>query len=128
MGEEFLPVRFDGAAAWATLDPEAQARIGAAALELVCMWHGQDAVDPSAGRDQQTRAFDVCDALLNDKLHAAVLEAVPTIEASEPPMLPSSLGDVCRWCGCSQEDGCEEGCAWAGPSLCTRCAGERPHG
>jgi hypothetical protein len=28
----------------------------------------------------------------------------------------------CRFCGCTQEDGCPAGCGWAAENLCTVCA------
>ncbi len=30
---------------------------------------------------------------------------------------------ACRKCGCSDGDGCEEGCTWSEPNLCSACAG-----
>jgi hypothetical protein len=29
---------------------------------------------------------------------------------------------VCRMCGCTARRGCEGGCIWATPDLCSRCA------
>ena len=29
---------------------------------------------------------------------------------------------ACLWCGCTDEHGCFEGCAWAGPEICSVCA------
>jgi hypothetical protein len=33
----------------------------------------------------------------------------------------SALDAVCRVCGCTEEEACEGGCAWAEPDLCTAC-------
>ena len=47
------------------------------------------------------------------------------IPDDELPGVPRLLGDVCRVCGCSDEDSCVPQCGWAGPGICTNCdAGE----
>ena len=33
-------------------------------------------------------------------------------------------GSVCRVCGCSEEDACEDGCSWVEDDLCSACQGE----
>ena len=37
----------------------------------------------------------------------------------------SALDEVarCRVCGCTDLDGCPDGCVWATPDLCSRCVG-----
>jgi hypothetical protein len=112
--------RFDGAAAWAGLTPEQQAAIGAVALEIIVNWNGCDAYEDRA----RTRPFEAADPLLLDRLHGLVDDAIPATIVAEP--VPSLLGQVCRRCGCSQEDACADGCAWAEDDLCTACAGARP--
>jgi hypothetical protein len=32
---------------------------------------------------------------------------------------------VCRVCGCTNERACPDGCVWAEPNLCSRCARRR---
>jgi len=36
---------------------------------------------------------------------------------------PDSSPMACRVCGCTDDQACPGGCAWAAPSLCSRCAG-----
>lgn len=36
--------------------------------------------------------------------------------------LDLEAGDYCRVCGCTQNNACEGGCAWADEGLCTSCA------
>lgn len=33
---------------------------------------------------------------------------------------------VCRGCGCTDMEGCIEGCTWAEPDLCSMCVGVKP--
>jgi hypothetical protein len=58
-----------------------------------------------------------------ERLEQAAAEA-PTIRA-DGKIVWSDEG-VCRSCGCSRERGCPEGCIWAEPNLCSRCALGRP--
>jgi len=45
----------------------------------------------------------------------------PVFLEAHPP------GQACRECGCTDEDGCPEGCWWAEEGLCSACAdGHRP--
>lgn len=32
----------------------------------------------------------------------------------------------CRACGCTDARGCDEGCAWVEPDLCSACVAQRP--
>ena len=115
---------FDGEAAWAALPPHAQARIGAFALELgVALGIGEHATGPAQ------RAGEAAALVAGDLLREAVIgyDGVPepgwwegTAEAGVfrlPACLP-----VCRTCGCSHHDPCEQGCGWAEDGLCTACA------
>lgn len=116
--------RFDGHAIWPTISPDQQAEIGATALELLAAWWAQEqAIDPFDG-SLLARAADAADILLIEKLRVLMVEAVPrsALDAIDgEPRLPAMLGPVCRECGCSQNDACPEGCAWAEPDLCTAC-------
>jgi hypothetical protein len=40
----------------------------------------------------------------------------------EPVAPPGRIDGVCRLCGCTDDFGCESGCAWVEPDLCSRCA------
>ena len=125
---EFVLERFDGAEAWAKLPADVQARIGAIALELVLAWHMLDlegARPESALPPVLARVASASDALLMGEFEAAVIEALPdgafTTARFGIPRIPSLLGGVCRACGCSQNDACDEGCGWAAEDLCTAC-------
>lgn len=115
--------RFDGASAWAMLSAEDQAAIGAIALECIVTLIGQDVnYDDPEGRG---RPFIAAEPIIIDHLREAVTDA---LHASAPEALndhrvpiPSLLGPVCRVCRCSEDDACENGCAWAEPDLCSAC-------
>ena len=127
------PERFDGAEAWSRLDPDTQARIGIAALELVCAQNLSERVEEDELPERYERiAFAACAEMERD-LNAEIVDALPreAFEASDGhlPRIPSALGGVCRACGCSQNFACEGGCGWAAEDLCTACVeGEHDHG
>ena len=121
--------RFDGAATWLTLTPEQQAAIGAVALEHVVCMSGEDAYFTGLEAKQGARPFLAAGPLLIDKLIAAVQDAIidklPALDTDALAVpIPSLLGPVCRACGCSQEDDCDEGCSWAEEDLCSACTGD----
>lgn len=130
------PERFDGAEAWAKLPPAAQAAIGAIALELTLAWHLQDAAGPGPRGGLPPvleRVAAIADSELMAELEAAALDALPegAFSATDGrPRIPSRLGGVCRRCGCTQNDACDEGCGWAAEDLCTACVagGGHDHG
>jgi hypothetical protein len=119
--------RFDGAAVWATLDPEHQAAIGAAVLELIALWNLQDRaatdgphLDPRVARVGE--AIDD-DAILGE-LQERFVEAVPREALDGPdgsPLIPSAVGQICRECGCTDDDACRHRCSWVEPDLCSAC-------
>lgn len=47
-----------------------------------------------------------------------LLEHIDTLGAG----LDLEAGDYCRVCGCTQNNACEQGCAWSEEGLCTACA------
>jgi hypothetical protein len=119
--------RFDGAIVWATLTTEQQAEIGAIALEIVVNTNGEDAYFSGLDAKPEARPFIAAQPLLNDMLlqtvQDAIIHLVPALcnDALLVP-IPSLLGPVCRACGCTENDACDEGCGWAEPDLCTVCA------
>ncbi|WP_426315568.1 hypothetical protein ACN9MF_11645 [Methylobacterium fujisawaense] len=121
------PERFDGAEAWTKIPAAAQAAIGAIALELTLAWHLQDAAGPgveSALPPVAARVAGIADSELMAELEATVVDALPEgafTAADGGPRIPSLVGGVCRSCGCSQNDACAVGCAWAAEDLCTAC-------
>ncbi len=116
--------RFDGAAHWAKLSPEAQAEIGAIALELVVSWNCQEGYGRYFEETPLNRAGAAADELLIRELQSTFVEHIErsAIEnADGEPLLPSRLGPVCRRCGCSELDACQPSCSWAEPDLCSAC-------
>ena len=128
------PERFDGAEAWAKLDPETQARIGISALELVCALNLSERVEEDELPERYERIAFAAYAEMERDLNAEIVDALPreAFEASDGrlPSIPSALGAVCRACGCSQNFACDGGCGWAADDLCTACieGGEHDHG
>jgi len=128
-----VPERFDGAEAWAKFDPETQARIGIAALELVCALNLSERVEEDELPAPYARIAFAAYAEMERDLNAEIVDALPreAFEASEGrlPRIPSSLGGACRICGCTQNFACDGGCGWAAEDLCTACVeGEHDHG
>jgi hypothetical protein len=121
--------RFDEAAAWAGLDPKDQAAIGAAALGLVAAEHVYDCasglgLDPRLIRIADA-AMQAADTALQEAFGAAI-DKGELVTAEGLPKIPAVLGDVCRYCACSQNDACPGGCGWAKPDVCTECVGREP--
>lgn len=120
--------RFDGPALWAALPAAVRAEVGALALELVCVWHlidcegtGPESALPPA----LARAAAAADRLINpafeDLVHQVLPEGAFLAADGVTPKVPALLGGICRACGCTQQDGCAEGCGWAAEDLCTAC-------
>lgn len=84
MAGETVPT-LDGREAWATLPPERQAAIGAAALELVLCWVGLDA-EPAHPATERTRLFEAAESHLSEFLLDAVVAAIPTLDADLVPL------------------------------------------
>ncbi len=122
MTDRFV-TRFDGIEAWSKLPAEQQAVIGALALELIVACHGEDTCDL-----HEVCPYEASRTLIERQLQEIVSDAMADqVEAwakSGTPV-PSALGKVCRDCGCSHFDPCEEGCWWATDDLCTTCANKR---
>ncbi len=112
--------RFDGVAAWLELAPDSQAAIGAMALELGAALAAQTILDALDGRASPvSRATEAAYSVLVGGIEEAVTDVAP--ELADRPHVPALLGQVCRVCGCSENDACDEGCSWAELDLCTAC-------
>lgn len=111
----------NGAELWAGLDAETQARIGALAIELT--WASAICVSSNKATYVESRPFDAAYTLLINQIEQDLLGTIlPDVEGEPGTLpLPSLLGPVCRQCGCSQLDGCDEGCGWAEIDLCSAC-------
>jgi hypothetical protein len=116
---------FDGAAVWATLTPEMQAKIGAYALEAaVAGAIAENAVGPAQRAADQAETEALC-MLQEAAMGAGGLSNalwIDPLEDVERFRIPSVVGLVCQACGCSENDACEEGCGWATETTCTACA------
>lgn len=120
--------RFHGAEAWPLISRDAQAAIGAIALELVSAWWAQEQGAVPDMPDKYLRAGEAAEPSLLEALRETVTLALTTARLDGPdgyPRIPSILGEVCNVCGCSQHDACQGGCAWAGDHLCTACVPKR---
>ena len=99
--------RFDARAWWAGLGADEQQRIGElAGLSLVA----------ACGIGEPWEH-----AMIEADLRLADL--VP--QAADYPAGPdlAALGiRACRNCGCTEASGCDDGCWWVGPDLCSNCA------
>lgn len=97
--------RFDGAAAWARLEPEPQAAIGAAALELVVARQGMD-----LSSDMREEAlFECAEAAAGRHLEERAVEHLldtAAIPRNDVPPLPSLVGRICARCGATEHDAC----------------------
>lgn len=116
--------RFDGAAHWATLSPDAQAEIGALALEYVAAGYAVQVEAAGAHRTAIGRAAEAAWDHLASRLEERVVELLPAGDVwrdGATARIPSLLGPLCRRCGCSEPDACLSGCGWAEPDLCTAC-------
>jgi len=108
--------RFNGIKSWAALTPRQQAAVGAAALEYAACFLAADETD----NDVILRATSANDARLADELFDAVKASMA--DALFGDMVPSRIGRVCRKCGCTEYDACQDGCTWVEPDLCSACA------
>lgn len=114
-------LRFNGGEAWNSLDWIGQQAIGSVALEFMAAMRAQQLAETGS---PELRVADHCvqrlEAFFVDVLQGALPEYFGQTAAMR---IPSLIGQVCRECGCSQEDACAGGCAWAKDDLCTACAG-----
>lgn len=114
---------FDGAAAWANLQPDEQAMFGATLMEMLAAgWltfdadESHDAVLLRAVRHAEDKAKESLVELFQE---TEVWQGVRDPDGAW--RIPSLIGQVCYGCGCSHEDPCEDGCGWAAENLCTAC-------
>lgn len=108
--------RLDVAQLWDGLDPEQQRRVGIAAM-------AQIAGAIAAGNREQAPGFMAAhmegENVLEDVLHTAAPDWLE--QPAIPDLTPLGI-EQCRGCGCTDAVGCEQGCGWAEPGLCTTCA------
>lgn len=93
--------RFVGAFAWALLDEETQARIGAIALELAAASYIKALTDPGepAGVAAAAAARTLADDLLLEYVGLDDNRSLTVEEAGGAWRLPSAAGAVCPDCG-----------------------------
>jgi len=102
-----MSARFDARAAWAAKTAEEQQRIGELSLLSMVASCGDGECWEHAMIEADLRLADL----------------VP--QAADYPAGPdlAALGiRACRNCGCTEASGCEGGCWWVEPDLCSNCA------
>lgn len=103
---------------WAALPPDAQARIGAAAVaHALGTFGGNEGLAPEQGyRAAEMEGLFLLDVDLRHFAPQAFDNARP-----RRPRLTTLGIQSCRRCGCTQECGCPEGCYWVEEDLCSSC-------
>lgn len=119
--------RFSGTSAWSALSLEEQAQIGATALELIVAIRAMQATEDPDRPEEPTsnpvnRAAHASSAMCITTIDRLATAALPVLMSFDDPPVPSIVGDVCEGCGCTDEDACDDGCAWLRPGRCTSCA------
>jgi hypothetical protein len=102
---------------------------------------------PPAGESRVKMAIELANLVLKElaviykhgnltKAHKRRLDVAGTItlrlrdllkiEAAGVPVEPGEVASVrrCRVCGCTDEEGCLEGCYWVAEDLCSSCEGQ----
>lgn len=111
---------FDPAALWDGLDAGLQRALGIAALTHAAgaIGSGQWLAPLNAFMAAEAEGLCVIEQLVRDA-------APHWSERPTPPALAALGIDQCRSCGCTENVGCEEGCCWVEPGLCSSCADRR---
>ena len=117
MPEATSPALFNCAVAWDGLQPEQQRRIGIAAVTFVL----------ATGSTEQTNQIGIMAAAIeaSQAMEERVGECIPNPGTGVLLDLAAINVRSCTGCGCTDQVGCPEGCAWAGDRLCSRCAARR---
>jgi hypothetical protein len=122
--------RFDSDEALAELSPEQQREIANWALEaIVASWAAEAHAHSPLARPTKLAHKKVLDHL--NSLGKKALADHPGFRSRIP--LSKILGPVCRVCGCSYSDPCQEGCDWTAvfaqrdkrdvpPDICLACS------
>lgn len=123
--------RFDGAAVWPTLSPEAQAALGSVLLDFLAARRLEDSFEPlSPNGATLWRIVDVHDpetiAEILDDRFAEVVPIALIEDADGDFAVPVTYGAICRVCGCSDNDACHPACSWVEADLCSACV--KPEG
>lgn len=111
-------LRFDARAAWAALDDAHRQAIGEAALLLQLSTEACElAMDE--GPTHASRRWERAEQVAWRRL----AETVPMDADLYPDGPDLAAIDIreCRVCGCTDDDGCIEGCSWIGEDLCSAC-------
>lgn len=109
---------FDCKAGWDRLTPEVQREIGTAAIVAALGSLGSAQADSPAHYTAEVEGMHHISRLVSEHLLPA--------SVTEPSEVPRpDLGSIgirsCHSCGCTDESGCEQGCYWVGPNLCSAC-------
>lgn len=107
----------DPAAVYDTLPPETQRQLGVIAIALGLSAIYEDDRIPDRFAEGVTESHNALDSTISD--------CIPGVEALlERPVDLNRIGfRMCTSCGCTDNFGCDDGCTWAGATLCSRCDG-----
>lgn len=109
----------DPKALWATLSPTIQQDIGTAAITLMIGLMGiEGETKPDGFRAASHAALNALAAFATSELGSAFT----TDGTIRLPDLGKIGIPACRACGCTDLDGCEDGCAWVEENLCSTCS------
>jgi hypothetical protein len=118
----------DPLALWRSLPAAEAERLGALTVAFALSVHGmngQQEINPIY--EAFEHVMQESSLQLGDFLALYLPDAYRTKGDCFLPKLPNlnAIGiRQCTSCGCTDMSGCREGCAWAGPTLCTACIPE----
>lgn len=108
--------------AWRALSPEAQERVGAAAIAWAIGSIGdEEGAQPNQGFLAATIEAELI-------VRQSMTDEAADLLFSEcgapflPDLRPLAISQ-CRVCGCTDRCACPEGCSWVEDDLCSACAG-----
>ena len=116
------PQTFDPLALWRGLHPAAQERLGALAIAHEVATQGSmlaETADAAYWRFEH--AVDETGGEIEDLIVEALPDAFGAEGAPRHPDLNVLGIRQCAGCGCTDNHGCPNTCAWAAPTLCTTC-------
>lgn len=118
-----LAPALDPLAAWNTLAPEIQQRIGAAAIAVAVGSLGLnialEQADPEAHRPHYI-AYSEALSLIYELVTGTILRGDDETLPPRPDLRPLGIRQ-CGACGCTDDFACDGGCEWIEDDLCSTC-------